>query len=273
MKYTPTINIKLLANFYLFWQFNNFLKIKSLSTAHGFLFSYFYSLKKLHEIQLIISPSNVFYHSNLERNLVCDSVIGTQYFAANQFDLNFIWQQMENSTSSSSSLSSTTSSTSSTSSQNASPDDSDSFSMAGGDESLTKTQTKPTTTKHLNSVAANTAFRNYQYFTKQSAVDYKSSSQLIFDVLMQMIEVSFLFSGFSFSFFFAVGERGGWFGIFIGIGIFRFLFLTFSVYSSLLYTVLCCTLYCIVFFCCCNAENMKMHFYGFCFVCYYFYIQ
>ena len=117
---------------------------------------------------------------------------------------------MENSTSSSSSLSSTTSSTSSTSSQNASPDDSDSFSMAGGDESLTKTQTKPTTTtKHLNSVAANTAFRNYQYFTKQSAVDYKSSSQLIFDVLMQMIEVSFLFYFLAFLFFGEGGERGG----------------------------------------------------------------
>lgn len=44
--------------------------------------------------------------------------------------------------------------------------------------------------KHLSGVAANTAYRNYQYFTRQSGVDYKSSSQLIFDVLMQMIEVS-----------------------------------------------------------------------------------
>ncbi|XP_065372443.1 uncharacterized protein htt isoform X2 [Calliphora vicina] len=132
------------------------------------------SLKKLHEIQLIISPSNVFYHSNLERNLVCDSVIGTQYFAANQFDLNFIWQQMENA--SSSSLSSQNSS---------SMDESDSLSLAGGEESSTKTLSS---TKHLCGVAANTSYRNYQYFTKQSGVDYKSSSQLIFDVLMQMIE-------------------------------------------------------------------------------------
>ncbi|KAM7364552.1 huntingtin isoform 3-T3 [Cochliomyia hominivorax] len=134
------------------------------------------SLKKLHEIQLIISPSNVFYHSNLERNLICDSVIGTQYFAANQFDLNFIWQQMENSSASSSSNSSSPNS-----------DESDSLSLAGGDESSMKTSSSAAT-KHLFGVAANTAFRNYQYFTKQSGVDYKSSSQLIFDVLMQMIE-------------------------------------------------------------------------------------
>lgn len=113
----------------------------------------------------------------MERNLNCDSVIGTQYFAANQFDLNFIWQQMENA--SSSSLSSQNSS---------SVDESDSLSLAGGEESSTKTLTS---TKHLCGVAANTSYRNYQYFTKQSGVDYKSSSQLIFDVLMQMIEVSF----------------------------------------------------------------------------------
>ncbi|XP_046806711.1 uncharacterized protein LOC111675673 isoform X2 [Lucilia cuprina] len=133
------------------------------------------SLKKLHEIQLIISPSNVFYHSNLERNLVSDSVIGTQYFAANQFDLNFIWQQMENSSSPSSS------------SQNSSIDESDSLSLAGGGEESLTSKTS-SATKHLCGVAANTAYRNYQYFTKQSGVDYKSSSQLIFDVLMQMIE-------------------------------------------------------------------------------------
>lgn len=145
-----------------------------------------YSLKKLHEIQLIISPSNVFYHSNLERNLVFDSVIGTQFFAANQFDLNFIWQQMENSSSSSS--------------QNSSIDESDSSPLAGGDESLTKTSSS--SMKHLCGVAANTSYRNYQYFTKQSGVDYKSSSQLIFDVLMQMIEVSFFFYIFAFLVFY-----------------------------------------------------------------------
>lgn len=87
---------------------------------------------------------------------------------------------MENSSSSSS----PSSSSSSSPSQNS--DDGDSLSLAGGDESSSRK-------KHLSGVAANTAFKNYQYFTKQSGVDYKSSSQLIFDVLMQMIEVSFLF--------------------------------------------------------------------------------
>ncbi|XP_075150769.1 huntingtin isoform X2 [Haematobia irritans] len=127
------------------------------------------SLKKLHEIQLIISPSNVFYQSNLERNLQTDSVIGTQYFGPNQFDLNFIWQQMEmNSSSRQSSL-----------------EENDNF-----EETTTKSPslTGEQTAKHLSGTAANTAYRNYQYFTRQSGVDYKSSSQLIFDVLMQMIE-------------------------------------------------------------------------------------
>ncbi|XP_061397578.1 uncharacterized protein LOC133333280 [Musca vetustissima] len=131
------------------------------------------SLKKLHEIQLIISPLNVFYHGNLERNLKTDTVIGTHYFGANQFDLNFIWQQME--------MVST--------SRQSSFDDSDS----GMTEEVigSKTSTTPSpdvVSKHLSGVAANTAYRNYQYFTRQSGVDYKSSSQLIFDVLMQMIE-------------------------------------------------------------------------------------
>lgn len=104
------------------------------------------------------------------------------------------------------STSSISSSSSSASSQNASPE-SESFSMAGGDESLTKAST--TTNTKINGVAANTAFRNYQYFTKQSAVDYKSSSQLIFDVLMQMIEVSFIF-GFSFFFYFSENFYRNW---------------------------------------------------------------
>uniref|UniRef100_A0A1I8MSE8 Huntingtin-like n=1 Tax=Musca domestica TaxID=7370 RepID=A0A1I8MSE8_MUSDO len=129
------------------------------------------SLKKLHEIQLIISPLNVFYHGNLERNLKTDTVIGTHYFGANQFDLNFIWQQMEVSSAS----------------RQSSIDDSDSV-----NEEILAAKNSSTSpeivAKHLSGVAANTAYRNYQYFTRQSGVDYKSSSQLIFDVLMQMIE-------------------------------------------------------------------------------------
>lgn len=34
------------------------------------------------------------------------------------------------------------------------------------------------------------ATKNYRYFAAQSGVDFKSSTQLIFDVLMQIIEVS-----------------------------------------------------------------------------------
>ncbi|XP_013101721.2 uncharacterized protein LOC106083330 [Stomoxys calcitrans] len=127
------------------------------------------SLKKLHEIQLIISPSNVFYQSNLERNLRRDSVIGTQYFGPNQFDLNFIWQQMEGNSSS----------------RQSSIDESDTTEEFAAKSTPLSAEL---TAKHLNSIAANTAYRNYQYFARQSGVDYKSSSQLIFDVLMQMIE-------------------------------------------------------------------------------------
>lgn len=113
----------------------------------------------------------------MERNLRTDSVIGTQCFGANQFDLNFIWQQMEANASSS---------------RQTSMDESD-----GTAEDITTTGTSTSSSsaqmsagKHLCGIAANTAYRNYQYSTRQSGVDYKSSSQLIFDVLMQMIEVS-----------------------------------------------------------------------------------
>lgn len=52
-------------------------------------------VKKLHKILCLIPGPNVFYHGNLERNLLCDRVIGTQAFAPNQFSMNFIWQIVE----------------------------------------------------------------------------------------------------------------------------------------------------------------------------------
>jgi len=54
------------------------------------------SLKKLHKVQLLVDACNVFYQPNLERQLAAqDNVIGTRTFAANQYDLNFSWAQME----------------------------------------------------------------------------------------------------------------------------------------------------------------------------------
>lgn len=163
------------------WPKNELIKFPYLSFSPPpptFLI-YRYSLKKLHEIQLIISHSNVFYHGNLERNLRTDSVIGTQYFGANQFDLNFIWQQMEANASSS---------------RQTSMDESDGtaedITTTGTSTSSSSSSAQMSAGKHLSGIAANTAYRNYQYSTRQSGVDYKSSSQLIFDVLMQMIEVS-----------------------------------------------------------------------------------
>uniref|UniRef100_A0A6B2E671 Huntingtin n=1 Tax=Phlebotomus kandelakii TaxID=1109342 RepID=A0A6B2E671_9DIPT len=52
-------------------------------------------VKKLHKILSLIPGPNVFYQSNLERDLSCDRVIGTHSFAPNQFSMNFIWQIVE----------------------------------------------------------------------------------------------------------------------------------------------------------------------------------
>lgn len=58
------------------------------------------SLKKLHHIQTYLPGPNVFYQSNLERSLAgdetrYDNLIGTHKFTSNQFELNSIWQIVE----------------------------------------------------------------------------------------------------------------------------------------------------------------------------------
>uniref|UniRef100_A0A1B0B3C5 Huntingtin n=1 Tax=Glossina palpalis gambiensis TaxID=67801 RepID=A0A1B0B3C5_9MUSC len=126
------------------------------------------SFKKLHNVQLMICGSNVFYHPNLERNLLNDIVIGTHNFWVNQYDLNFIWHRMESSSAQHSPLNE-------------------------GDGSLAFEEEFPTrksspTSVQLDGKTANVAYRNFQYFTTHSGIDYKSSTQLIFDVLMQLIE-------------------------------------------------------------------------------------
>ncbi|KAL9892588.1 huntingtin isoform 3-T3 [Glossina fuscipes fuscipes] len=126
------------------------------------------SFKKLHNVQLMISGSNVFYHPNLERNLLNDIVIGTHNFWVNQYDLNFIWHRMESS------------------SAQHSPLNEGDGSLAF-EEEFPARKSSPTSVQ-LDGKTANVAYRNFQYFTTHSGIDYKSSTQLIFDVLMQLIE-------------------------------------------------------------------------------------
>lgn len=67
--------------------------------------THIFSLKKLHNIQLLIPSNSVFYQPNLERNLLVatkdegqclgDSAIGTESFGANQFAVCYSWQTME----------------------------------------------------------------------------------------------------------------------------------------------------------------------------------
>ncbi|XP_037950007.1 uncharacterized protein LOC119681023 [Teleopsis dalmanni] len=135
------------------------------------------SLKKLHKVQLLVSASNVFYHPNLERQLMTDTVIGTKLFNANQYDLNFIWQQMEAYAQPTTAMTTHINVTSSSSSGSSSFPDQNASSGTENNEAAIR-----------NSDNENTATKNYRYFTAQSGVDFKSSSQLIFDVLMQIIE-------------------------------------------------------------------------------------
>ncbi|XP_054734101.1 uncharacterized protein LOC129241666 [Anastrepha obliqua] len=134
------------------------------------------SLKKLHKVQLLASEANVFYHPNLERQLradcsarLRDSVIGTSQFRVNQYDLNFMWQQME------------------AYAQNVTNNNASDAELPSGDVGVTERRAQDIASgaARLNE---DTATKNYRYFTAQSGVDFKSSTQLIFDVLMQIIE-------------------------------------------------------------------------------------
>ncbi|XP_036323038.1 uncharacterized protein LOC118736962 isoform X2 [Rhagoletis pomonella] len=143
------------------------------------------SLKKLHKVQLLVSEANVFYHPNLERQLrtnygansnsnaaarVRDSVIGTGQFSVNQYDLNFVWQQME-------------AYANNTTNNNASDAE-----MPGSDVSSAAERKAKDSAGGAARSSEDIATKNYRYFTTQSGVDFKSSTQLIFDVLMQIIE-------------------------------------------------------------------------------------
>ncbi|XP_001955065.3 uncharacterized protein LOC6501358 isoform X1 [Drosophila ananassae] len=114
------------------------------------------SLKKLHKVQLLVDGCNVFYHPNLERQLAHDNVIGTRTFAANQYDLNFSWAQMEV--------------------------------HAGG--GLGDAPATADIKQSGDADVPDMAMRNYRHFTQLSGIDFRSSTQLVFDVLQQMIELN-----------------------------------------------------------------------------------
>ncbi|XP_049538102.1 huntingtin [Anopheles darlingi] len=108
-------------------------------------------LKKLHNIQLLIPLSNVFYQPNLERRLMItviddlhstgDSSVGTIRFDRNQLALKHFWEIMERS-----------------------------------NESDGRT------------TAASLSVRNWQYFVEKINIDVTSSMQLIYGVLEQLLE-------------------------------------------------------------------------------------
>ncbi|XP_055853501.1 uncharacterized protein LOC129917148 isoform X2 [Episyrphus balteatus] len=138
------------------------------------------SLKKLHKVQLLVSDSNVFYHPNLERNLspmadTRDNIIGTLSFQPNQYDLNFIWQQME-------AYNSPNSPTRGGGGGNGDGLLSSSESAAAAAASKTSGVSLPADGKE------DIFTRNFRHFTDNSGIDFRSSSQLIFDVLMQINE-------------------------------------------------------------------------------------
>ncbi|KAH8241161.1 hypothetical protein KR032_000598, partial [Drosophila birchii] len=117
------------------------------------------SLKKLHKVQLLVDACSVFYQPNLERQLAHDNVIGTRTFAANQYDLNFSWAQME--------------------------------AHAGAGMGTSEEATATADIKQsCESDVPDMAMRNYRHFTQLSGIDFRSSTQLVFDVLQQMIEMN-----------------------------------------------------------------------------------
>ncbi|KAH8347290.1 hypothetical protein KR059_008274 [Drosophila kikkawai] len=115
------------------------------------------SLKKLHKVQLLVDACSVFYQPNLERQLAHDNVIGTRTFAANQYDLNFSWAQME---------------------------------AHAGAGMGTGEETASDIKQSCDSDVPDMAMRNYRHFTQLSGIDFRSSTQLVFDVLQQMIELN-----------------------------------------------------------------------------------
>ncbi|XP_030371655.1 uncharacterized protein LOC115621948 [Scaptodrosophila lebanonensis] len=121
------------------------------------------SLKKLHKVQLLIAGPNVFYQPNLERQLMQDNVIGTRNFAANQYDLNFCWALMD------------VQALPAPSTPNASED---------ADRELGRTDYPWSS----GNVHTDTAMRNYYHFTQLSGIDIRSTTQLVYDMLQQMIE-------------------------------------------------------------------------------------
>ncbi|XP_020811155.1 LOW QUALITY PROTEIN: uncharacterized protein LOC110186345 [Drosophila serrata] len=123
------------------------------------------SLKKLHKVQLLVDACSVFYQPNLERQLAQDNVIGTRTFAANQYDLNFSWAQMEAHAGAGMGMGMGTGT-----------DD--------GASSLADIK------QSCESDVPDMAMRNYRHFTQLSGIDFRSSTQLVFDVLQQMIELN-----------------------------------------------------------------------------------
>ncbi|XP_017083196.2 LOW QUALITY PROTEIN: uncharacterized protein LOC108116020 [Drosophila eugracilis] len=118
------------------------------------------SLKKLHKVQLLVDACNVFYQPNLERQLNHDNVIGTRTFAANQYDLNFSWAQME-------------------------AQAAVGVGLSGGEQS-----NAADIKQSSDADVPDMAMRNYRHFTQLSGIDFRSSTQLVFDVLQQMIELN-----------------------------------------------------------------------------------
>lgn len=125
-------------------------------------------LKKLHQAQLLLGPLSVFNQPNLERDLSSrqnDNFIGTHNFWPNQYDLYYIWHQMEQS---------------SQFQQNV---------VAGiGSESRSEGIMES----------------NFQYYSEKSGIDFKSSAQVVFDVLSQLVQVSI--GVFCFCFVFIVSQ-------------------------------------------------------------------
>ncbi|XP_017062532.1 LOW QUALITY PROTEIN: uncharacterized protein LOC108102290 [Drosophila ficusphila] len=125
------------------------------------------SLKKLHKVQLLVDANNVFYHPNLERELAHDNVIGTRTFAANQYDLNFSWAQME-------------------AQATGAGTGTGALSGGGGEQDSTADIKQSGDASDVPDMA----MRNYRHFTQLSGIDFRSSTQLVFDVLQQMIELN-----------------------------------------------------------------------------------
>lgn len=121
-----------------------------------FLYFLFRSLKKLHQAQLLVCASSVFNQPNLERDLSSrqnDNFIGTHNFWPNQYDLYYIWHQMEQS---------------SQFQQNVADDPSNNGRRSS------------------NGVIET----NFQYYSERSGIDFKSSTQVVFDVLSELLQVS-----------------------------------------------------------------------------------